>query len=103
MHTAKKIHKNMTNTRIARQALLQAYRSNKMSSGANIIKGATQRINNVVKNETRRSNIKNALLAAANKKTLMKKHNVPKNNANKIQSAAINKAFKEIMNQHIVM
>lgn len=98
MHDPKKIHKNMRNRRIARQALLQAYRAHPMNSGARIVNAALRRISSAVKKGTSRySNLNIALLPASNVKTLVKQHGISKSHAEKIRNGVLSKHFNDVM------
>ncbi len=98
MHSPVNIHRRMRNARIARQALLQAYRANPMSAGANIVRGAMMRISRVAKPGTlRHMNINIALLPESNVKKLQK-HGLSEKHAKKLHSAVLNKHAQNILN-----
>jgi hypothetical protein len=99
MHSPVKIHKRMRNARVARQALLQAYRANKTKSGANIVKGALMRISRVAKPDSQRyRNLNMALLNASNVKKLKTQHGVSNNHAKKLRNAVLDKHLKDVLN-----
>lgn len=99
MHSPKNIHKRMRNERVARQALLQAYRANKNKAGANIVNGALMRISRVAKPDSQRyTNIYKALLNASNVKNLQKKHGLSENHAKKLRNAVLKKHVQNILN-----
>ena len=88
----------MRNARVARQALLQAYRANKTKAGANIVKGALMRIARVAKPDSQRyRNINMSLLHASNVKKLKKQHGVSKSHAKKLRSAVLNKHINDVL------
>lgn len=99
----RKITKYLRNRTMARRALVNAYRANKTASGEDVYKKAVNRINRVVKNKTRRENVKRQLPYAANANNLVKVHGINKNHARKITLPIIARQIKQLKNELLAM